>query len=426
MLSTVENVAGSNLITRDPERAAAAHLLRRTALAVRPERVDELASMSWSDAVAAVLDQPGASGQRGSSGGKAPATEHWTDTTDWWIDRMAAADSGLTDRLAWFWHGLLTTNAYKVSANSFLAEQLDHLRTNATGNYRTLLHGYVTGGALLEYLEASHSVASNPNENLARELMELFTVGRGNYNEDDVRAAARALAGWVVEDDEVQFRRENAFVAPLIYLGEQAEWDTTMIVDRLCDHPATATRIASRLWDHLVGVPLTDAAATDLGDWWRAQDLEILPLVERILNDPTFASSSLSRPRGALEWYCAARSVLGFDDESWYLENLGQMPYLPPSVAGWPNGTRWLAPGPLLSRASFIHSIDLGEILRRSPGSTSASRTEDILDRCSLFEVSPQTVEAIAQVANVPDISPESTQLVRWRLALTSPEFNLT
>ena len=96
---------------------------------------------------------------------------------------MVEPDTGLRDRMAFFWHGLLTTNAWKVSTESLLAEQLDHLRTNALGNYRELLQGYVSGGALLEYLDASWSLASNPNENLARELMELFTVGRGHYDE---------------------------------------------------------------------------------------------------------------------------------------------------------------------------------------------------------------------------------------------------
>ncbi len=412
------------LIVRDPERAAAAHLLRRTSLAVHPQRVEQLASLSWDDAVARVLDDA-ASGER-PPGGNAPGTEHWTDTTDWWIARMVADDGGLTDRMAWFWHGLLTTNAYKVSTGTLLARQLDHIRTNAMGNYRTLLHGYVTGGALLEYLDASNSTASNPNENLARELMELFTIGRGNYDQNDVRAAARALAGWVVDEDEVRFRRENAFIAPLLYLGEQAEWDTDMVIDRLCDHPATAIRVAARLWNQLVGVPLTDEAATELGGWWQSRELEIRPLVERILSDPAFAGNRMTRPRGGLEWYCAARSLIDFEDNGWQLENLGQMPYLPPNVAGWPEHRSSLAPGPMLARAAFVHNVDLGAALSRSPEAAEARSTEEILDLCSLFEVTNQTVEAVDRVASVSDISAESTQLVRWRLALTSPEFNLS
>lgn len=420
MSSTLTENSATTLVSRDPERGAAAHLLRRTAMAVHPLRVEQLAAKSWNDAVGQVLDDAAFDGRN------APASEEWTDTTDWWIEAMVARNTGLGDRMAWFWHGLLTTNAYKVSSKRLLAEQLDHLRANALGNYRTLLRGFVTGGALLEYLDADRSTAANPNENLARELMELFTIGRGHYDQNDVRAAARALSGWVVEDDVVQFRRENAFVAPLIYLGEQADWDTDMVIDRLCDHPATAIRVASRLWNQLVGVPLTDDAATELGGWWQSRELEIAPLVERILTDPSFASARMTKPRGPLDWYCAARSTLDFGDDGWQLQNMGQMPYLPPNVAGWPDDRSWLAPGPQLGRAAFVHNVDLGAALDRSPQSATARSTDDILDRCSLFDVSPQTVAALEQVANVPDMSPESIQLVRWRLALTCPEFNLS
>ncbi|MGI9599033.1 MAG: DUF1800 family protein [Acidimicrobiales bacterium] len=417
-------MAPTALDSRDPARAMAAHLVRRTSLGVEGARVEQLADLDWDDAVADVLGRVEADER---AGGQAPDGQDWTDTTDWWIDRMTEPGTGLVDRLAWFWHGLLTTNAYKVSDNGLLATQLDHFRVNGSGDFRTLLHGFITGGALLEYLDASHSLASNPNENLARELMELFTVGRRHYTEDDVRAGARALAGWVVDDGRVEFRRENAFIAPLIYLGRQADWDTTMVVDELCDHPATAARISARMWRHFVGPPLTDEGAAELGRWWQAQDLEIMPLVERILTDPTFAESRLSRPRGGLEWYCAARSALRFESETWYLETLNQMPYLPPSVAGWPDDLRWLGPGSLLARASFTHSVDIGSVLQDGRGrdGPESATTEQILDRCSLYEVSAETVDAIEQVATIPDISPENIELVRWRLALTSPEFNL-
>ena len=400
----------------DPSLAAAAHLVRRTSLGVDPSFVAELADRSWGDAIDRVLQAADDDGNLAS----APArVEDWADISSWWIDRMTDPGPGLRDRMAFFWHSLLTTNAWKVSEESLLAEQLDHLREHALGNFRDLLHGYVTGGALLDYLDASWSMASNPNENLARELMELFTVGRGHYSEDDVRAAARALAGWVVEDGEVDFRRENAFIAPLIYLGEQAEWDTAMIIDRLCDHPATASRLSARLWDHLVGAPLDEAAAEDLGRWWQGENLEIRPLVERILRDPAFAENRLSRPKSGLEWFCGVKSAIGFEDEIWYLQGLGQMPYLPPNVSGWPTGDRWLAPGSLLARSGFLHSIDL----RSTMGV--ATSTDEILTQCALHQVSPQTRAAMDGVAATPEIDPETAQLVRWRLALSSPEYQL-
>ncbi len=407
----------SPLIDRGrPELAAAAHLVRRSSLGVHPERVAELAALDWDDAVGRVLDHR-------PSLDNAPSSDDLGDTIGWWVERMVEPETGLTDRLAWFWHGLLTTNANKVDDNAMVAQQLDHLRANALGNFRTLLQGYVSGGALLQYLDASYSMASNPNENLARELMEVFTVGRGHYTEDDVRAAARALAGWVVQDGSVEFRREHAFIAPLMFMDVQAEWDTVMIVDHLCDHPATAARVAARLWDELVGVPLDADGAAELGQWWQGQELEIAPLVERILRDPGFAQARFTRPRSALEWYCAVRSVIDIDNNIWLLENLGQIPYGPPNVAGWPRDGRWLNAGALLPRTSMVHNIDIASVLPlRSEAPLS---TEEILDQCSLFEVSPATVDALDSVADTPELPPEQVEIVRWRLALSSPEFNL-
>ncbi len=230
----------------------------------------------------------------------------------------------------------------------------------------------------------------------------------------------------MVEDGRVEFRPENAFIAPLIYLGQQADWDSEMIVDRLCDHPATAVRVSSRLWGNLVGSPPDRETAAELGRWWQDRGLAIMPLVDRILHDPAFADGRLTRPRTGLEWYCGAKAALGFDDEIWYLENLNQMPYLPPSVAGWPDDGRWLNPGSLLARASMVHSIDLGELVVDAADGEGATETDRILRRCSLHEVSAETRAAIDGVGRNEELSPESVTVTRWRLALTSPEFNLS
>ena len=401
-------------IDRDPQQASAAHLLRRTALSVHPERVNQLADQSWSGAVDSIVNQQ-------PDNATVPVSDEWTDTTNWWLDRMTSADTGLQDRMAWFWHGLLTTNAWKVNEGELVGEQLQLLRDNALGNFRTLVHLMVGSGAMLGYLDADGSQASNPNENLARELMELFTIGHGNYTQEDVRSAARALAGWVVEDGVVEFRRENAFVAPLVFLGQQDDWDTTKIIDRLCDHPATASRISARLWRHLVGTELDPASADQLGQFWTGQDLEILPLVERILTSAEFETSRLNKPRSGLEWYCSMYAVLGVDEHNvWQLENIGQMPYLPPNVAGWPDDLRWLSPGSLLARASQTHSVGLEDAVGADP-----LTVDQLLDRCGLHAVSNQTRNAIESIRPTDELYAEAVTFARWRLALTCPEFNI-
>lgn len=413
------------LDVRDPERAAAAHLLRRTAMSVSSNRVDELAGLGHDDAVSRILEDRGPDGRDDD---RAPASDDTTDTISWWVDRMCHPDTGLTDRMAWFWHGLLTSSRHKASDSSLVAEQLDHLRANGRGEFRELLQGFVTTGALLDYLDGSGSTAARPNENLARELMELFTIGRGNYDENDVRAAARALAGWVVEDGEVEFRRENAFIAPLIFLGEQDDWDTGAVVDRLCDHPATAVRVAGRLWTDLTGSAPAAAAAVELGAWWQDRDLAIEPLLERILGDQAFIDGRRTRARTGLEWFCAARAAVGLGAEPiggdlWRLEQLGQLPYDPPNVGGWPRDDRWLSAGSLLARAGIVQDLDAETI------PAGIDTADQILDACAIHEVSATTFDAIEAVGRGPvaaDNDPVSIRLVRWRLALTSPEFHLS
>ncbi len=408
-------------------------------MTVDPGRIDAMADEGWDAAVGALLD---AAADEPTDAAEPPEAEDLNEIIGWWVGRMLRPENGLRDRMAWFWHGLLTTSADKVSETSLVRDQLIGLRTNALGDYRTLLHQFVTGGALLEYLDASYSMASNPNENLARELMELFTLGRGNYTEDDVRAAARALAGWVVEDGDVEWRRENAFVAPLLFRGIQDEWDMATVVDHLCDQPETAIHVSSRLWRHLVGGGLDSDEAVELGWWWQERDLSIIDLVERILGEKAMAEQRLNRARTGAEWYVAFRSVTdgadaaaGVGDETddgetvaernaaaiWELETLGQAPYYPPNVGGWPDGVRWLSAGSLLPRISLINTVDTEALFGGRSGTT-----DDILDRCGLHEVSEQTLAVLDQIRSSEDLPGESAHLVKWRLALSSPEFNLS
>lgn len=387
-------------------------------MAARPERIDALSDMSRDDAVDSLLAPEDRQTVRSSK-------TDWNSTVTWWVEEMTSERTGLTDRMTWFWHGLLTTNAYKVNNTVLLSDQLQTLRDHARGNFRALLHGFVTSGPLLEFLDASGSIAARPNENLGRELLELFTIGRGQYTEDDVRAAARALSGWVVEEGTVEFRRENAFLAPLVFLGEQADWDTTLIIDRLCDHPATARRIAARLWTTFAGTALTDDAADELGSWWQKQDLDVDPLIERILRDRSFFDQKLNRPRSGLEWFCAVRAATGVEVVDWWMEYLGQKPYLPPSVAGWPDD-RWLTPGSLLARLSIVNDLDLASLRAEAdPDRNRRFTVTDLLDRCGLWTLSDATVAALEAVRRSDEIDIAAVARIRWRLALSSPEFSL-
>ncbi len=400
------------------ERSAlgqAAHLVRRTSVGVHPEHIAEMAELSWDDAISRVLSD--AQGQV-EAVEPPPKSDDLDETILWWIKQLLGPSNGLLDRMSWFWHGVLTTS-YKAE-NELIGPQIHLLRSKGLGNYRDLLQAFVIDGALLQYLDGAGSQAHNPNENLGRELMELFSIGRGNYSQDDVQIAARALAGWQVDEGKVSYHQEDAFHGPALFRGRQEDWNTKNLVDSLCDDPLTAINISSKLWDHLVGTSRSQDDADSLGEWWHEQGLDILPLVERILRSDEFADAKFSRAKSGFEWWATMMTATNTTPESpWELNQLGQTPYQPPNVGGWPTGNSWLSPGSILTRTATVQNFGGFEEIESSPWPTAA-----VLQRCGLYEVSPETEAVLDGVGRHHDLEPETRRLLRWRVALCSPEFN--
>ena len=372
--------------------------------------------MSREDAVAAVLDGP-------VSAARATPADKSDETVTWWLRQIGAPESGLHERMAFFWHTLIPTHRYSVGEHELVATQLNMIRDNALGNYRNLLQGFVVDGAMIKYLDADSSTARRPNENLARELMELFTTGIGHYTETDVRQAALAMTGWRVDRDTqaVYFDPERAHQEPVTFLGDTRTWDVASITDRLCDHPATAARISGLLWYHFTGKQLNPGAAGELGVWWQDRSLEIKPLVERILLSDDFWADHYTRPRSGFEYYAAVQNILGLDPtKMWQARDLGQQLYEPPNVGGWPGGDRWLNPDSMLRRSQTMFSVDFREV----SGGTTAT-LDEILDRCGIYVISDETMAALNGAANPEGIGDEGVVQLQWRIALSSPEFQL-
>lgn len=402
---------------RDPELALAALLARRATFRADPELVASLAGKQRSEAVAQILSGP-------VSTDRASSAEKSDENVTWWLRQIGAPQSGLHERMTFFWHGLLPTHRHAIGWQELVAPQLNMIRDNALGNYRELLQAFAVDGAMIRYLDADSSTARRPNENLARELMELFTTGIGHYTEQDIREAALAMTGWRVDRDTyvVSFDAERAFQDPVTFMGETKRWDVSSIVDRLCDHPATAARVSSLLWYYFTGSNLDAQAKADLGVWWQEQNLEIRPLVERILLDDAFWAEQYSRPRSGFEYYAAAQNMLGLDPTKIYqARDVGQQLYEPPNVGGWPVGDRWLNPDSMLRRSVLMFNVDFREV----PGGETAS-IDEILNRCGIYVVSDETMSALnAAAVDADQIGQESVVQLQWRIALSSPEFQL-
>ncbi len=400
------------------DRAAIAHLLRRTTFGPAPGQVEALNA----GGVAAALDQVLAATPPPLPA--APNLDGW-DPPVWWMLRMSDPAVGLAEKMTWFWHAHLCTSVEKVGSWQMMWNQHMLLRNNALGNFRTLLQQLTIDAAMLVYLDGDPSVVTAPNENYSREVMELFAMGTGSYTETDVRNGAKALAGWDVNWDTgvATFSPKYALTVPVTFLGRSV-MRYNEVIDAVCDSAACAPFVAGKLHKFFHGVDPSPTRRTELATIFRNANLEIRPLVEAILRDPMFLDPSVRMNRAKLpvEWVVHSFAAAGYEPNGGWqasvANNLGQLPFSPPSVAGWPSGTRWLAAANALVRADMSRWGLLDEITN-APDMVAA-----VLARCSVYEVTPATRAALNQVA--------TSTLPKWQrsrlllgLTLCSPEHSL-
>ncbi|MFN0092449.1 MAG: DUF1800 family protein [Acidimicrobiales bacterium] len=349
-----------------------------------------------------------------------------------WLARMLSPAAGLHDKLTWFWHGHWTSGASKVGEARLLHRQHLVLRPHALGSFRDLAHDLTVDAAMLLWLDGDPSSGDAPNENYARELMELFTLGRGNYTEADVRAGALALAGWEVDQGKVRFDPDRAHRGEVSFLGRRGRLDAHDVVDLVCDHPACASFVAAKLHTYLVGAPPSPGRLEELAGLFRGRGLQIEPLVRAILLHDDFlaADARHARPRSPLEWWVAAyaagaarrdrRAERSGDDgdgelSAWPLRQLDQMPFDPPNVAGWPQSPAWVSSTQVLTRTRLVANLELAPL--DWPSAPAAAQ------RASLVEVSPSTAAALDAAEQVEDEWERAWGL--RAVALLSPEFAL-
>jgi len=406
-------------ITIGPTRdAVIAHILRRTTFGPFPGQVKALSPKG----VAAAID--GVLAARALATAPAPAiTDDGSNAPiHWWLDRMANPKAGIHERMTWFLHGHLTTSHSKVFR--WKIEYPEHLllRQYALGDFRALLQKITLDPAMLVYLDGSWSISDDPNENYSRELMELFVLGRGNYTQDDVHNGARALAGYNVDYDtgKVNFNDWAALDAAVPYLGKQVKRPPD-VINAVLDHPAAAPWIVSRIHLYLTGRPPT-RNGTALAAMFRSSGFQIRPVVEAIVRDPNFLRGRLNRARTPVEWLIPAMAALGITDKDLRigtLYDMGQLPFHPPNVAGWPSGSRWLSPSFALARAAFATDATGLTVVANAADPVAAA-----LERCSLFEVTPTTRAALSgAAAGLTDSKKRAAVLLG--LAVASPEFAL-
>ena len=283
----------------------------------------------------------------------------------WWANRMVQTHHPLEEKMALFWHGHFAVNEAKVRDYRKTLGQLELFQKYGTGNFRDLLVAVAQGPAMLSFLDAGVNVKGAPNENFAREIMELFTMGVGNYSEKDVREGARAFTGWNYVDLQFVVHKEQHDDGPKTFLGSTGNFDGVDVIDIILKQPATSRFIAGKIYRYFVRQDLTPELQEKLGTVLRTNEYRIAPLLETIFlshdfYSPASVGTQIKSPvQLAISSFkkLGLTEVPGVPDFNVATSTLGQRLFSPPTVAGWSEGRSWMTPGLLLERGNFIRDV---------------------------------------------------------------------
>lgn len=295
------------------------------------------------------------------------------DLSGWWIRRVAAVDQPIHEKLTMVWHNHFATSVEKVGYAGLMAAQNQKLRTLHTGDFQALAHAMLTDPAMLLWLDGIANTKTAPNENLSREFMELFTIGHGGgYTEHDVREAARALTGWTIGPDRMPvINPANHDTGPKTILGATGDFGDTEFCNLAVNHPTSAAFIATKLWQSLASdnAPSEATLGRLVGAYGPNRDLRAL--TKAVFLDPEFTPAGGTVVNTPVEWLVGLIRSLGVPMDkpdvisacNVVLHVMGQRPFYPPDVGGWPRGAVWLSSASVAARIwAADQTVPLGNI----------------------------------------------------------------
>lgn len=280
----------------------------------------------------------------------------------WWLQRMRTTQRPLQEKLTLFWHGHFATSMEKVRSAYAMYRQNATLRAHAAGSWEDLVAAVAKDPAMLVYLDNAMSRAGQPNENFARELMELFTLGEGQYSEQDVQEAARAFTGWSLAADRFEFQERPRMRdgERKRVLGKSGRFTGDDVIRIVLDQPAAGPFICRKLWAFFAYEEPEPAIVDSLAATLRAAKGELRPVLKSMFRSRAFYSARAVRMqiKSPVQWLIATLRSLdaplpdGVVCAS-ILHGLGQDLFAPPNVKGWPGGTAWITTDTLLKRYNF-------------------------------------------------------------------------
>jgi uncharacterized protein (DUF1800 family) len=357
----------------DPEhpwnRRAAAHLYRRAGYGGTSAELDEAVEIGPAAAVDRLLS-PGQTAitfdrEMDSLAKTTLATGNAKKLSAWWLYRALHAPDPLHDKMTLFWHGHFATSAAKVKDAETMYQQHLLLRRNALGRFRDLAQGISRDPAMLIYLDSATNRKRHPNENFARELMELFCLGTGNYTEQDIREIARCFTGWEIRRNRFRFNKYQHDTGEKSFLSRSGPFGGEDAVNIVVDQPDAARFISGKLVRFFVcdDAAIPETLLTPLADDFRNDELNVAGVVRRILTSRLFHSeyavgrkirSPFELAVGLLRGLEGATNTIALADD---LDRLGQAVFFPPSVKGWDGGRAWINSSTLLGRANLVGRV---------------------------------------------------------------------
>ncbi len=296
--------------------------------------------------------------------------EQMLELQHWWLARMAAGEHALQEKLTLFWHGHFATSVLKVKEPHLMWRQNDLFRRLGAGRWPVLLSEVTRDPAMLIWLDQAQSRPNHPNENYARELMELFALGEGIYTEQDVTEAARALTGLTLDRERLEpaERRRLRDAGSKTILGKTGNLDASDLLQLIADHPQSARFITARLWTFFAGVPLEAALHDALAAEFRRHGGEFRPLLRTLFLSEEFYAPNVQRQqiKSPVQLLVQACRQLERPLPPPLLcvqiqRNLGQELFNPPNVKGWDGGAAWINTNTLLNRHNLALLLVTGE-----------------------------------------------------------------
>ena len=292
--------------------------------------------------------------------------ERTFELRDWWFREMLNTPSPLTEKMTLFWHNHFATSQQKVRFAAYIYRQNTLLRRNALGNFANMLHEMSRDPAMLIYLDGANSRKQQPNENFGREVMELFTLGEGNYTEKDIKEVARAFTGWSVDRETGQFMFRKAIHDhnDKTIFGKTGNFEGDQVLDMILNRPETARFITDKLWREFVSPKPDEKEVKQLAAIFQASGYNIGKLMRLILSSDAFYTldNRATLIKSPVEFVVGTLKT--FDIETPNLRPfvltaalLGQNVFAPPNVKGWPGGEAWINTATLLGRKQLLDRL---------------------------------------------------------------------